>query len=118
MEVKGKTLKELLQNLVIKLNKNVEFSGNSEKFATKFEIKGENVEEIIERFSRKIIDYYYKKKAIFEELETEIIPSKKWKLKCSLSGKIYENVDIKIKEIKIEEFEETIEGWRLEILME
>jgi len=111
-------LKELLQNLVIKLNENVEFHGNSEKFTTKFEIKGKNVEEIIERFSRKIIDYYYKKKAIFEKIEIEIIPGKKWKLKCSLSGKIYENVNIKIKEIRIEKFEETIEGWKLVFLME
>ena len=113
MEVEGKTLKELLQNLVIKLNENVEFSGNSEKFATKFEIKGKNVEEIIERFSKKIVDYYHKKKAIFDGIEIEIIPGKKWKLKCSLIGKIYENVTIEIKEIKIEKFEEALEGWKL-----
>ena len=118
MEVKGKTLKELLQNLITKLNENVEFSGNSEKFTTKFEIKGKNVEEIIERFSKKIVDYYQKKKAIFEGIEIEITPGKKWKLKCSLIGKIYENVNIKIKKVKIVKFVETREGWRLVFLME
>lgn len=113
MEVESKTLKELLNNILAKINENVIFSGTSENFSTKFEVKGKNMEEVIEKFSKKIIDYYQKKKAVFEELEIEIIPGKKWTLKCSLSGKIYENIDVKIKELKIDKFEETIEGWKL-----
>ena len=118
MEVEGKTLKELLNNLVAKISDNIKFSGNYENFSTKFEVKGKNMEEAIERFSKKIIDYYQKKKAIFEELEIEIVPGKKWILKCSLKGKTYESIDVKIKALKIVKLEETIEGWKLSFSVE
>ena len=113
MEVEGKTIKELLKNLVFEMNKIVKSEGSFEKFATKFEVKGRDMKEAIENFAKKIVGYFEKKKAIFEDLEIEIIPSKKWILKCSLTGKIFEKLEKNFKEVKISEFEENLNGWKL-----
>jgi UDP-N-acetylmuramyl pentapeptide synthase len=118
MEVEGKTIKEVIQKLLQEINKNVEGRNFQENFSTKFEVKGKNMKEVIENFAKKITDYFEKKKAIFENLEAEIIPGKKWILRFSLSGKIFESITKKFKEIRVLELEETIEGWKLSFSME
>ena len=118
MEVEGKTIKEVIQRLLQEINKNVEGKNFQEDFSTKFEVKGKNMKEVIENFAKKIADYFEKKKAIFENLEAEIIPGKKWILRLSLSGKIFESITKKFKEIRVLDLEETIEGWKLSFSME
>jgi len=113
MEVEGKTIKELLKNFVFEINKMVKSEGSFENFETKFEVKGKEMKEVIENFAEKIVGYFEKKKAIFEDLEVEIIPGKKWILKCSLSGKIFEKLKKDFKEVKISELEENLSGWKL-----
>jgi len=118
MEVEGKTIKEVIQKLLQEINKNVEGRNFQENFSTKFEVKGKNMKEVIENFAKKITDYFEKKKAIFESSEAEIIPGKKWILRLSLNGKIFESITKKFKEIRVLDLEETIEGWKLSFSME
>jgi SHS2 domain-containing protein len=113
MEVKGKTLKELIQNLLKHLNAQVTCEGNYTLFSTKFEVKGKSMEEILKNFGKKIINYYHKKNVIFEEVKTEIIPAKKWILRCVLNGKTFERLVANFKEIKELKLEEKKEGWKL-----
>jgi SHS2 domain-containing protein len=118
MEIEGKTIKEVINKLLKEINKNVEVKGFSENFKTKFEVKGKNMKDVIENFARKIVDYFDKKRALFEDLEIEIIPSNKWILKCSLKGKIFNEVVKNFKEIKIFELQESIENWKLFLSIE
>jgi UDP-N-acetylmuramyl pentapeptide synthase len=118
MEVEGKTIRETIHKLLQEINKKVEGKNFLENFSTKFEVKGRDMKELIENFSRKIVNYFEKKKAIFESLEAEIIPGKKWVLKVSLSGKIFESITKNFKEIRVLELEETVEGWKLSFSME
>jgi chaperonin GroEL (HSP60 family) len=118
MEIEGKTIKEVIQKLLQQINKNVEAKGNPENFSTNFEVKGKDMKEALKNFTKKISDYFEKKRAVFESLEAEIIPGKKWILRFSLSGKIFESITKKFKEIRVLELEETIEGWKLSFSME
>ncbi len=113
MEVKGKTIKELMENFLKEINKKVKTEGNSEKFSTKFEVKGKYVEECIQKFAEKILNYFSRKNAVFENFELEISVDKKWCFSFSLEGKIFEKIESKISEIKIEKLEESVEGWKL-----
>ena len=117
MEVIGKTIKEVMRNFVYEINKNVEGIDAFEDFKTKFEVKGKDMKEALQNFVRKIVDYFEKKGAIFEDLNVEIIPAKKWIIKCSLSGKIYKKISKKFKTVKIEELEENVEFWKLKFYL-
>ncbi len=118
MEVIGKTIKEILSALLRKINENVIAVNELEEFRTKFDVKGRNVEEAIEKFSTKIIDYFNKKNAVFENLDVEIIPGKKWTFNCLLSGKRFERINKNFKNVKIMGLEEGIDGWKLYFSLE
>ncbi|MFZ8829875.1 MAG: hypothetical protein ACO2OO_00245 [Candidatus Aenigmatarchaeota archaeon] len=118
MEIEGKTIKEVIHKLLQEINKNVEVKGFSESFKTKFEVKGKNMKDVIENFTKKIVDYFDKKRAVFEDLEIEIIPGNKWILKCSLKGKIFGEIVKNFKEIKIFELQESIDNWKLLLSIE
>jgi phenylalanyl-tRNA synthetase alpha subunit len=113
MEVEGKTIKEVIQKLLQQINKNVEAKGNPENFSTNFEVKGKDMKEALKNFTKKISDYFEKKRAVFESLDVEIVPARKLILRCSLKVKVFEEVTKNFKEIKILELQESLEGWKL-----
>jgi SHS2 domain-containing protein len=118
MEIEGKTIKEIVNKLLQEINKNVEVKGFSEDFQTKFEVKGKNMKDAIENFTKKIVNYFDKKRAVFENIEIEIIPSDKWILKCYLKGKMFNEVIKNFKEIKIFGLQESIDNWKLILSIE
>lgn len=117
MEVRGKTIKELVRNLLKEMNDYAKGKGASEKFSTKFEIKGKTMKDCLQKFAEKILKYYSLKRTIFENLELEIVAGKKWTLSFSLEGKSFEQLEFQFKEISIEKLEEDKEGWRLSFSM-
>ena len=118
MEVAGKTIKDVLRTLLQKINENIITINELEEFNTKFDVKGKNVEEAIEKFSAKIIDYFNKKNAVFENLDVKIIPGKKWIFSCYLNGKKFERIKKNFEDVKIVRLEESIDGWRLYFSLE
>ncbi len=113
MEVVGKTIKEVIEKFLQEINRAVECEGNSEDFSTRFEIKGISMQDVLEKFANKIVNYFDKKRALFESIETEIIPGKKWVIKCSLKGKIFERMVKDFKRIEVVALKEEYDGWKL-----
>jgi SHS2 domain-containing protein len=117
MEVQGKTIRELIENLLKEINENVKGYNPKEEFSTKFNIKCKNMEECIQKFGEKILNYFNRKNVIFDKVEIEVTGGRKWILSFSLKGKTFEKLEAKIKEIKIEGLEESLEGWKLTFSM-
>jgi SHS2 domain-containing protein len=114
MEVEGKTIREVAKNLIKEINDKVAIFGEQEGFSTKFEVKGKDIREALENLANKIISYFEKKKAVFDELEIEVVPLRKWVLRIAAKGNVFENVEKNFKEIKILRLEESESGWKLE----
>jgi SHS2 domain-containing protein len=114
MEVEGKTIRDVAKNLIKEINDKVNTFGEYEEFSTKFEAKGKDIMEALENLANKIVSYFEKKNAIFEELEIEVVPLKKWVLRIVAKGKVFEDVKKYFKEVKILRLEESESGWKLE----
>jgi SHS2 domain-containing protein len=114
MEVEGKTIRDVAKNLIKEINDKVNTFGEYENFSTKFEVKGKDIREALENLANKIVSYFEKKNAIFEELEIEVVPLKKWVLRIVAKGKVFEDVKKDFREVKISRLEESESGWKLE----